>query len=228
MTSQNTKNQNKTSVYFIPGMAANTRIFERIHLDEDLYQIHYIEWLEPIKNESLHEYSQRISREITAENPVLVGVSFGGIVAQEIARMITVKQVIIISSIKNSNELPAYFKWVNRTYLYKIFPNQLTWKALDLYARITSDKKLKNRIKAYDKYLTVRSNNYLRWCLKTLAQWQNETEIENIVHIHGKKDHIFPYDLIKNAIIVENADHALVLTKATWLNQRLHQIILDQ
>src|SRR5690606_25579374 len=225
MAVQNTKKQNKTAVYFIPGMAANTQIFERIHLDKDLFQTHYIEWLEPLKNESLRAYSQRMAKNITDENPVLIGVSFGGIIAQEITRIMPVKQVIIISSIKNSRELPTYFKWVNGLSLYKFFPNHLTWKALDFYAKITPDKKWKNRIKDYDKYLTVRSNNYLRWCITMIAQPQNENNLDNIVHIDGKKDPFFPSNLRTNAIIVEDAGHALVLTNGSWLNRQVHQII---
>lgn len=228
MTVQNTKNQQKTHVYFIPGMAANIKIFERIHLDSSLYECHYIEWLEPEKNESLQAYAEKLSHYIIDKNPVLIGVSFGGIIAQEIARLMHVKQVIIISSIKNSNELPNYFRWLKKTSLYEIFPNSLSWKMLDIYAWAIADKKTKKRIKAYDKYLTFRSNNYLRWCIKKLSQWKNESELDNIIHIHGKKDHIFPYNLIKNAIIVENADHALVLTKANWLNHQLHKIISTQ
>lgn len=228
MTTQNTKNQHKIAVYFIPGMAANTHIFERIQLDESQYEPIFLEWTEPQKDESLVAYSQRMSRQITKPNPIIIGVSFGGVVAQEIARCIEVQQIIIISSVKNSSELPAYFRWIKKIAIYRIFPNSITWKTLEWYAKITPNQKIKNRISAYDKYLTVRSNNYLRWCLKELSKWDNPHELKNIVHIHGKKDNIFPFSLIKNAIIVENADHALVLTKANWLNNELQKILKKQ
>ena len=40
----------KIPVYFMPGLAASTTIFERIHLPEDIFEIFFLEWVIPIKN----------------------------------------------------------------------------------------------------------------------------------------------------------------------------------
>ena len=92
----------KIPVYFMPGLAASSLIFERIALPDDLYEINLLEWEIPIENESLADYAKRIAKKITHENPVLIGVSFGGIVVQEMATFIKVKKVIIISSVKTN------------------------------------------------------------------------------------------------------------------------------
>ena len=47
----------------------------------------------------------RMCEDIQHKNPVLIGVSFGGVLAQEMSRFIDLKKVIIISSVKNTNEL---------------------------------------------------------------------------------------------------------------------------
>lgn len=65
-------------VYFMPGLAANSTIFENIKLPEDQFEIHMLEWIIPRTDESLKNYAQRMNRYIEHENIVLIGVSFGG------------------------------------------------------------------------------------------------------------------------------------------------------
>ena len=92
----------KIPVYMMQGLAASTTIFERIILPETDFEIHLLEWEIPIEKESLLEYAKRIADKIKHPNPVLIGVSFGGILVQEMARFIKVRKVIIISSAKSN------------------------------------------------------------------------------------------------------------------------------
>ena len=92
-------------VYLMPGMAANPKIFEFIKLPSN-FKVHHLEWMMPFKNELMSEYALRISRLIKGNNIVLIGVSFGGIIVQEISKIIKCKKVIIISSVKSNKELP--------------------------------------------------------------------------------------------------------------------------
>jgi len=73
----------KINVYLMPGMAANSKIFEYIRLPE-IYQIHKLDWIIPKKNETLKFYAKRICKKIDQPDPILIGVSFGGILIQEI------------------------------------------------------------------------------------------------------------------------------------------------
>ena len=98
----------------MPGLAASATIFERIVLPEDVFEIHLLEWEIPLANESLAKYAQRIVKKITHENPVLIGVSFGGILVQEMAKYIEARKVIIISSVKSNLEFPRRLKASSR------------------------------------------------------------------------------------------------------------------
>ena len=53
-----------------------------------------------IQEETIANYAMRMCEDILHKNPVLVGVSFGGIMAQEMSQFITTKKVILISSVK--------------------------------------------------------------------------------------------------------------------------------
>ena len=92
----------KKQIYFMPGLGANSKIFEHISLPKDRFDIHLLEWKIPVsKDESIQDYAQRMAEEIKHQNPVLLGVSFGGVLVQEIAKIIAVEKVILVSSIKS-------------------------------------------------------------------------------------------------------------------------------
>ncbi|HSM63168.1 MAG TPA: alpha/beta hydrolase [Gillisia sp.] len=112
-------------VYFMPGMAANPSIFEHIKLPEDKFQVHWLEWLLPEPKESLKDYALRMNSFIEHENIVLVGVSFGGIVVQEMSKYLTLKRLIIISSVKQRGELPRRMRYASNKGLVKFIPTSL-------------------------------------------------------------------------------------------------------
>ena len=90
----------------MPGMAASSSIFERIHLPTETFEMHLLEWVLPKKMESLKDYAKRMAKNVKHENVILVGVSFGGILIQEMKQFVNPKKVIIISSVKSNMELP--------------------------------------------------------------------------------------------------------------------------
>ena len=93
-------NQEIMHVYFMPGMAASPRIFENIKLPESKFEMHFLEWLIPEKNEPLQNYALRLTKYIKHDNPVLIGVSFAllDLIEQEtsMVRMATFLQHIFL------------------------------------------------------------------------------------------------------------------------------------
>ena len=61
----------KIPVYFMPGLAASSAIFERIQLDEIVFEIHMLEWEIPLQRETLHSYAKRMASKIEEENVVV-------------------------------------------------------------------------------------------------------------------------------------------------------------
>lgn len=210
----------------MPGLAANTAIFERIQLPDTLFEMVFLEWQIPLNGESLSEYAQRIAQKILHPNPVLVGVSFGGILVQEMANFIEVRKVIIISSVKSNMEFPKRMKVARTFKAYKLFPT--TWltnveKLIKIIFGTTGDR----HIKLYQKFLSVRDKRYLDWAFKQVLLW-NRTEVDpKVVHIHGDADAVFPIQYIKNCIVVKGGTHIMILSKFKWLNENLPRIILE-
>ncbi len=212
-----------TPVYFMPGMAASPLIFEHIKLPEGEFEIHHMDWLIPQSRESLPSYCKRLLKQIKHDNPVLIGVSFGGIVMQEIACLIPVKKVIIISSVKSHHEFPRRMMLARRTGLHKLLPTSLMSNFDDLakYGANIAPKK----IELYKRYLNINDPKYLDWALDCIIKWRQEVPATGLVHIHGDKDPIFPIKYIDDCIIVKGGTHVMIVNRFKWFNENLPKII---
>ena len=211
----------------MPGMAASPSIFERIRLPAETFKMHFLEWVSPKKNESLAAYAKRMAENIKHENVILVGVSFGGILVQEMKLFVNPLKVIIISSVKSNAELPTRMKIAKTTKAYKLIPTKL-FENIELLAKYTFGSSiLKQRIKLYEKFLSVRDKVYLDWAIEQIINW-DRTEIDNeIIHIHGDSDEVFPLKHIKKCISVKGGTHIMIITKYLWLNENLPKIMLE-
>ncbi|RZO97435.1 MAG: alpha/beta hydrolase [Flavobacteriales bacterium] len=211
----------------MPGMSANPLIFKRIKFSDEKYEIHFLKWAKPVLNESIENYSKRLLDFIKHKNPILIGVSFGGLIVQEISKLIDVEKVIIISSIKSNRELPLYMKSAKFLKLYNYFPLKLFDDVFNISKSLKINKIYK-KLDLIDKYLSVRDENYLKWAIREILNWKQEKPLQEVIHIHGDKDLTFPISLIKDCIIVPGATHALILTKYRWLNKNLSIIIEEK
>ena len=211
----------------MPGMSANPLIFKRIKFSDEKYEIHFLKWAKPVLNESIENYSKRLLDFIKHKNPILIGVSFGGLIVQEISKLIDVEKVIIISSIKSNRELPLYMKSAKFLKLYNYFPLKLFDDVFNISKSLKINKIYK-KLDLIDKYLSVRDENYLKWAIREILNWKQEKPLHEVIHIHGDKDLTFPISLIKDCIIVPGATHALILTKYRWLNKNLSLIIEEK
>lgn len=220
-----TDKEEKIQVYFMPGLATDSSIFENIKLPADRFEIHYLEWIIPLKKETLQEYVYRMLKYIKHKDSVLIGVSFGGVIVQEICKHIDVKRVIIISSVKCRDELPKRLKFAAKTGSYKLVPTSLL-HYVDHFEKLAPNEFLKKRARLYKRYLAVRNKVYLDWAIEKMVCWNCETPGEDIVHIHGDKDLIFPYKNINNCITVKGGTHIMIINRYKWFNRYLPELIV--
>lgn len=210
----------------MPGLAASSLIFERIELPENQFEIHLLDWELPLPNETLPDYAKRMSKLVLEPNPVLIGVSFGGVLVQEMAQFLKPKKVIIISSVKTNLEVPLRMKFAKSTKAYKLLPT--SWlHNVELLAKYSFGNAIKKRLKLYEKYLSMREKVYLDWAIEQMILWQRTEVDKNVIHIHGTMDEVFPAKNIQNFIPVNGGTHIMILSKSRWLNENLPKIILE-
>jgi pimeloyl-ACP methyl ester carboxylesterase len=216
----------KIPVYMMPGLAASSTIFERIVLPDAIFEIVLLEWEIPLDNETLAEYAKRITKKIIHPNPVLIGVSFGGILVQEMAKFINTRKVIIISSVKSNLEFPRRMKVAKTTKAYKLIPTNLLANVESL-SKFSFGTTINKRLKLYEKFLRVRDKRYLDWAVEQIILWDRTIVDENVIHIHGDEDDVFPIKYIPNCIVVKGGTHVMILSKYKWFNENLPKLILE-
>ncbi|AXT19664.1 alpha/beta hydrolase [Flavobacteriaceae bacterium AU392] len=213
-------------VYLMPGMAANPTIFENIKLPINKYKIHLLEWIIPNDGESIVDYAKRMLKKVDHENSVLIGVSFGGILVQEMAKLRSFRKLIIISSVKTNLELPKKMKVAKATKIYKILPTSLV-SNIEILAKYVFGETANKRLELYKKYLSVNDKQYLDWAIEQMICWGQEQALSEVIHIHGDKDPVFPIKNISNCITIKGGTHIMIINKYKWFNENL-PIILER
>lgn len=198
-------------VYFISGLGADERVFQ--YLDLPNIECVYIKWERPLNKESLSAYARRLIPQIVTENPVLVGMSFGGMVAQEIAKIIPCSKVILVASVKSHKEYDWKLRWVSYTKIYKTIPaGLLKWSN-----RFTADYYFSTKTKESSQLLhqIIKDTDpwFLTWAIDKIMTWRHEDTHLTVVHIHGVEDRIFPAYKIREARLVSGTGHFMIVDK---------------
>ncbi|MBC7867969.1 MAG: alpha/beta hydrolase [Gloeobacteraceae cyanobacterium ES-bin-316] len=212
--------------YFISGLAADCRVFKYIQLPPG-YETVFLDWISPLKNESLQAYSFRMAESIDTSQPfVLVGLSMGGMIATEIANKYQPVACILLSSVPTHKQMPGYFKLAYVLKLHRLVPIGLLQKASIMKRGLAPDNKadkelLKQVIKDSDPA-------FIRWAMNAILCWKNETIPKPLWHIHGRKDEILPYRYTKPTHSVEGGNHVMIMSKAGELNKFLKEVLAQE
>ncbi|MCH5715332.1 alpha/beta hydrolase [Niabella hibiscisoli] len=103
-----------SKIYIFSGLGVDRRVFNEIDFGD--LDITHVEWIKPEPNEPLVHYAERIAENRVAPHSVLIGLSFGGMLSVEIAKLIPVDKIVLIASAKTKDELPrgVLMKWLLR------------------------------------------------------------------------------------------------------------------
>jgi len=211
--------------YCISGLGADQRIFSRLDLPG--VDLRPLPWLGPERFESIGAYAGRMREGISGERPLLMGVSFGGMMAIEIAKKIPGARVILVSSIRHHHQLPGWIKWGGRLYPSWFNP------------RIRAPRKTMGFIENYfigvesaeDGRLVSEFQNkvdrrFLHWSIHVIARWRNEWTPPSLYHIHGGRDRMFPLRKVQPTHIVADGGHLMVFNRAEEMSRILRQLIV--
>lgn len=209
-------------IWFISGLGADERAFQ--FLDFGNWNAHFVQWIQPQKNEPISDYARRLLPQISSENPILVGYSFGGMMAIELSRLIPTAMVIILASVKTNEELPPWFRLAGRTSAYAFVPTAWVLKPMSFYYWLFGAER------SDDKYLLaeiIRATDvkFLAWAMKVITCWQNDFIPSNIIHIHGTADRVLPFRYVDAHIPIEEGGHFMLVNRAAELSQILHRLI---
>lgn len=209
-------------IYLISGMGADERLFNRLQFPDN-YTAHYLKWLTPQPDEAYTDYAARMAACISHENVTLLGVSFGGMLSLEIARQRPVNKIILVSSIKNTQERPTYLNFVRRSGLLNLLrlPDSILFKRRGLLVKPFLQIESAEEKELLADYLNKRSYDYMRWSIRQVVHWKNDVMPGKVVHIHGGKDRPFPIRFIRPDYTIPDGGHMMVLNRAAEINEIL-------
>jgi len=209
-------------IFCFTGLGGDERLFSKLSIPGfDLVYVPYINALN--QEESIEDYCIRFAKKVhCTSNDYLMGVSLGGVMAVELAKHLSYKKVILISSAKTKNEFPPFFdllkwfnfdleypdKWVSFLGIYKGIFGLQTQEEEDLF--ISMLKKTKNE--------------FFNWSKQAILNWKNTALPSRFIHVHGTSDFVFPSMFIKDYEPVNNGGHFMVYSQA----KQVSHIIINQ
>jgi len=210
------------NIYLFSGLGADERAFQRLDFGD--CKPAFIKWIEPHRKESIEQYAKRLVGQITSENPVLVGLSFGGMIAIEVAKQIDTESLILISTAKTRGEIPWYYRLAGKLKLHKLIPAKFRLKSSIFGnwffgANTNFERKLLRQI------LDDTDIKFVKWAIDTLVRWKNTTLPNRCMHIHGSKDRILPVRFVQCDIAIEGGGHLMVLTHSATLNEIIQHLL---
>jgi hypothetical protein len=207
--------------YFLSGLGADKRAFKHIKVPDKYKPVH-IDWIAPEESENIQSYVRRLSKIIDDSEPfILIGLSFGGIIACELAKITHPQKLILISSVSSHTEIPYVYRLVGKYSLDKYLPYTYMLKANTtlfwLFGPLTREAKtlLGNIIQDTDRH-------FFKWAISQIIRWKNETKPANLLQLHGKKDKIFWNSNAK--YYINGGGHFMVYTHGELISSLLTEL----
>ena len=207
--------------YAISGLGADKRAFKYLDCKSNFT---HIDWLNPMRKESLTSYCQRLSKQIDQSEPfILIGLSFGGLIACEISKLIKPKQLILISSLVGVRDLPLILRIVSYIQIHRIIPLAFLRPPMFVFYWLfsinnkSSKKLLKGIIRGTDL-------KFLKWAIRQILELKVSYNPKNLIRIHGKRDRIIPLKInADNINWIEDGGHFMIVQKAPEINELLKE-----
>ncbi len=213
-------NASKHKTYCISGLGVDARVFDRIRIEQS--ELVHVPWIKPEKNESLKAYAKRLFDSVhPSEDYSILGVSFGGMIAQEWAKMTQPKTLILISTCSSPARLHPLLRFGGQLGLTNILHPKLALFCPPLLYYFFGVKKQEDKhlLKAVIRDTDPR---FLRWASKAIMKWRCEKPHEAI-KIHGSKDRIIrPESVLELSIAA--AGHFCIHTHGSIVSTYLNAI----
>ena len=218
-------------IYLLAGLGFDKRTFQHLKLDER-FELHQLDWINPAHaNEPIEAYAARMLQEqILPEHRnddlVFIGHSFGGVMCQELARLVEKPRLVItLSSIRSHSEKPFMMRWFYWMPVFWLVSKYLTWLTLPFWGWMYGFITTKSRRLLWQMVRRF-SYAYLNWATKTISHWRPKKAIDGlrIVSIHGSSDLMFPAHLqAEPKRILKGGNHFMVYHRAAEVSAMINE-----
>jgi pimeloyl-ACP methyl ester carboxylesterase len=213
----------KKEVFYLPGLGADERLFSEM-------QIHcpgtVLSWPQVSSDQSFDSFTDScIETWNLPADAVVVGFSFGGMVAKSVFRKLESSEalsdaarLIMISSCRTISALDK--KFIKRVEILPKVPDAVLRFALVQVGPYFASRGDRLKESTWNKLRDMARStdlDFFRWATRACVQWPEtakDLEYVPILQIHGAKDSVIPYPKDDPEFIIENAGHLLTYTQA--------------
>jgi len=213
-----------SKIFFIPGLGANEMVFDNIG-DLPLDKVN-VKWLDNEGDEHINSYAQKlINIYKISKNDTVAGLSFGGILAQEIARILELEKVILISSFRDNTDLRSVYRFGLKTGLYRLAPN-FRIPVIDEIIAYNLNSENQDSKPILKKMLEQTNYELLKWSLQKIAELPKRPDDNFTIHnIIGNNDKILKTWHNDHTTIIEGGSHFMVYEKAEEVTHVISNIL---
>lgn len=206
-------------IYCLSGLGADEKAFQ--YLSPEGAEFIHIPWIDPLPKENMESYARRLYDEnIREEEYNLMGLSFGGMLAQEFSKINQPNNLILLSTISSRKELPFYLKTAGAIRIHRLLPNNLikstNWITRYLFG--TQDARVQ---KIFNDIQKDTDPKYIRWAISAILGWDNTEKIPGL-RIHGERDKLLP-KRFKVDHTIKNGGHLMLIDYADEVTKHINQ-----
>jgi len=213
-----------SKIFFLSGLGADKRAFASLDLSTEK-DIVYVDWMIPYKKESIQNYANRLIQEYQiSKQDILVGLSFGGLMAVEILHLLNNDKVVLISSASCKKELHPFVRITGVLGLNYLLPksklnqpNKFIYKGFNVKSE--TEKELLTQI------IKDSNNDFVYWALHKMGQWNRKERHPSIIKIHGDNDLMIPINNKPNDLTINDGGHFMVVDRAPEVSEILNTLI---
>ena len=210
-------------IYLISGLGADREIFKNLTFSKAA-NIHYLDWITPKAKESLKAYALRMAEAIDRSVPfAIIGLSFGGMLATEMASVLHPQLTVLVSSVPTKRELPWHFHFVGRTGMNNLIP-VFKPKTVPRFVASFFGVETRDDYILFKQLLRRTDPQFSKWAIDTILKWDRTEAPADLIRIHGGKDNVLPVGNGKVDYLIRGGGHFMIYNRADEISKILAEL----
>ncbi|MCB2230842.1 alpha/beta hydrolase [bacterium] len=211
------------TIYCLSGLGADERVFGRLRVPG--YALATVQWTSFERVNTLSDYARKLRCQIPQDSrPILLGVSFGGVMALELSRLVHSELTVLISSVKSPSQLPWYFRCAGRMRLNRIIPANLSRSSAFL-ARWFNGVSAPDEVLLFNRIFADTDFEFTSWAADRLLRWPGCEPVGQVIHIHGDADRMLPVRYVNPDVVVRGGTHFMVVSRGDDVSRAVARFV---
>lgn len=213
----------KLTIYAFSGLGTDEQIFQFLDLNAN---IEFVPWRIPHEKDDMASFALRLIEEIEPKKPyAFLGVSFGGMLVNELHHILDPRFTISVSSIKCKKEMPAWLNGLSYNPFVWMMPDTFFKPPFNVVKHAVGLSNPKHQ-EYFRGFYEKTSGTFFKRSVKIITQWKRkEVTKDNFIQIHGTRDKLFPLENMIEPNYTLDGSHFLIISGARGISRIINQEI---